>query len=143
MTLEPEPQRHIGHLIRRAQQVHATMWAEEVSTVVTSVQYGVLTVLERMPGASQKEIGLEASLDKSTVAELLHRMERGGLVRRVRGEEDRRRIVVELTDAGHDELRTLRPRVLRLQERLVAHLDEREAADLRRLLALVVRADAS
>src|SRR5690606_22605062 len=79
MTLEPEPQRHIGHLIRRAQQVHATMWAEEVSTVVTSVQYGVLTVLERMPGASQKEIGLEASLDKSTVAELLHRMERGGL----------------------------------------------------------------
>lgn len=143
MTLEPEPQRHIGHLIRRAQQVHATMWAEEVSTVVTSVQYGVLTVLERMPGASQKEIGLEASLDKSTVAELLYRMERGGLVRRVRGEEDRRRIVVELTDAGHDELRTLRPRVLRLQERLVAHLDEREAADLRRLLALVVRADAS
>src|SRR5690606_20456331 len=107
------------------------------------VQYGVLTVLERMPGASQKEIGLEASLDKSTVAELLYRMERGGLVRRVRGEEDRRRIVVELTDAGHDELRTLRPRVLRLQERLVAHLDEREAADLRRLLALVVRADAS
>lgn len=140
MTLEPEPQRHIGHLIRRAQQVHAALWASDVSERISSVQYSALAVLERMPGASQKELGDEASLDRSTVAELVRRMERLGLVERLRDDDDRRRNVVALTDQGRAELATLRPAVTALQERLLEHLDARESAELRRLLGLVLRA---
>lgn len=141
MTLEPEPQRHIGHLIRRAQQVHAALWASDVSERISSVQYSVLAVLERMPGASQKELGDEASLDRSTVAELVRRMERLGLVERLRDDGDRRRSVMALTDRGRAELERLRPRVARLQERLLERLDAREEAELRRLLDLVLHAD--
>lgn len=138
---EPEPQRHIGNLIRRAQQIHAAMWAREVSDRVTSIQYGVLAVLERIPGASQKEIGDEASVDRSTIAELVQRMQRAGLVERVRDVVDRRRNVLALTAAGRDELARLRPRVARLQHLLVEDLTEADETALRRLLGLVLSAE--
>ena len=118
----PEPQRHIGHLIRRAQQLHAAIWAREASDRISSLQYGVLAVLDRMPGASQKELGEEISVDRSTVAELVTRMARGGLI-------------------GREALETLRPRVGRVQGLLVAELAPADAAELRRLLLLVLRAE--
>ncbi|OJX65252.1 MAG: hypothetical protein BGO95_07395 [Micrococcales bacterium 73-13] len=137
----PEPQRHIGHLIRRAQQLHAAIWAREASDRISSLQYGVLAVLDRMPGASQKELGEEISVDRSTVAELVTRMARGGLIARVRDGGDRRRNVLELTPEGREALETLRPRVGRVQELLVAELAPADAAELRRLLLLVLRAE--
>jgi DNA-binding MarR family transcriptional regulator len=75
MTDEPEPLRHTGHLIRRAQQRHAALWQEHVSAEVSSVQYAALAVLERMPGASQSELGAELDLDRSTIADIVSRLE--------------------------------------------------------------------
>ncbi|HWL01698.1 MAG TPA: MarR family winged helix-turn-helix transcriptional regulator [Microbacteriaceae bacterium] len=141
MTSLPEPQRHIGNLIRRAQQTHAAMWAREVSERITSIQYGVLAILERMPGASQKEIGEEASVDRSSLAELVQRMQRAGLIERVRDDSDRRRNVLALTPAGREELHRLQPRVDELQRLLVAELSAADEVELRRLLALVLSAE--
>ena len=139
--VEPEPQCHIGNLIRRAQQAHAALWSREVSDRTTSMQYGVLAVLERMPGASQKDIGDEAAVDRSTVTELVQRMQRAGLIERMRDEADRRRNSLALTEEGRDELTRLRPRVERLQQILVAELTPGDEQELRRLLGLVLSAE--
>lgn len=131
---EPEPQRHTGHLIRRAQQRHLALWQEHVSTDVSSVQYAALTILERSPGASQSDLGAELDLDRSTIADLVARMERHGLIERIPHPSDRRRYALSLTDAGSAELRRLRPLVHMVNATLTQGLSTEEQTTLRALL---------
>jgi MarR family transcriptional regulator, temperature-dependent positive regulator of motility len=132
--IEPEPLRYTGHLIRRAQQRHAALWNALVSAEVSSVQFAALTLLERMPGASQAELGAALDLDRSTIADLVARLERRGAVERTPHASDRRRNAVRLTAAGADELARLRPLARAANDALAAPLDERELAALRALL---------
>jgi DNA-binding MarR family transcriptional regulator len=130
----PEPQRHIGYLIRRAQQRHVAVWLDEVSSETTSVQYAAMAVLERTPGMSQRELGDELDLDRSTINDLVSRLEKRGLIARAQATDDKRRKVLELTPAGKREFTSLQPAVARVQEILTAELSERDSADLRRIL---------
>ncbi|MDE1169269.1 MAG: MarR family winged helix-turn-helix transcriptional regulator [Pseudomonas sp.] len=125
---------HTGSLIRRAQQRHVAIWLKEVSTDVTSVQYAVLFVLEQRPGVSQRELGDELDLDRSTIAELAARMVRNGMLERVADPHDKRRNALYLTEQGRAQLQVLKPRVDSVEQVLTQHLsgDERDA--LRALL---------
>ena len=84
-----------------------------------SVQFAALTALARRPGVSQAYIGEELDLDRSTIADLIHRMMKRGLVEREQSTEDRRRKVLTLTDAGEQTLAELRPRVDRVEQLLM------------------------
>lgn len=130
----PEPLRYTGHLLRRAQQVHLAVWQQEVSTEVTSVQFAALAVLDRMPGASQAELGADLFLDRSTIADVVSRMVRRGLIARTQDTVDRRRKTLTLTADGRAALETLRPRVEAIEPLLTGGLTSVERADLRRLL---------
>jgi len=132
------PSRHIGNLIRRAQQTHVACWARDVSDSISSVQYAALEVLAVHPGSSQRELGDALDLDRSTIADLVRRMERSGLLERLRDDTDRRRNVLALSPAGEAAYARLRPRVDRLQLTLVRGLSAEETAVLRGLLARVV-----
>lgn len=135
----PGRPRHLGALIRRAQQVHVALWARDVSDRLSSVQYAVLELLTHLPGASQKVIGAELGLDRSTVADIVRRMEASGLLGRSRHPDDNRRNVVVLTDRGRDEYDALTPAVLELQHELVRELSPAETAELRRLISRVLQ----
>lgn len=126
----PEPQRHVGNLIRRAQQLHLATWARVVSADVTSAQYSILAVLDRFGEASQRELCDEVDLDRSTVADLVRRMESAGLIARRRAEGDARRNVVTLTEFGATERERLAPLVVEVQRELTMHLDPEESAAL-------------
>jgi len=130
----PEPQRHVGYLIRRAQQLHVAVWARVVSTETSSVQYSILAVLDRLGGASQKELCDEVDLDRSTIADLVSRMERRGLIARRRDPRDARRNTVTLTAAGLAERRRLAPLVAEVQVELTAALDPDDRAALEGIL---------
>lgn len=134
MNLDAEPLRHTGHLLRRAQQLHLAVWLRDVSSETTSVQFAALTALDQRPGASQRELGRVLDLDRSTIADLVTRMARRGLIERERDKDDRRRNILELTSAGRDELAQLRPRVEAIEPTLTAGLRPRERDELRRLL---------
>ncbi|QAY61707.1 MarR family transcriptional regulator [Microbacterium protaetiae] len=125
-----EPQRHLGYLIRRAQQRHVATWARVASTETTSVQYAILAVLDRLGEASQRELCDEVDLDRSTVADLLARMERRGLLTRRRSSGDARRNVVTLTGEGLAERRRLGPLVEQVQRELAAGMPPGELAAL-------------
>ncbi|GHH80291.1 MarR family winged helix-turn-helix transcriptional regulator [Promicromonospora soli] len=131
---------HVGFLIRRAQQVHLAVWAEEAGPGLSNVQFGVLNVLHRTGGASQRELCDVLDLDRSTVAGLVSRLEARGLVERTRAAADRRRNLVRLTDDGAAELRRLVPHVAQVDASLTAGLSEEERATLRRLLTRVLDA---
>lgn len=138
---EPEPLHYTGFLFRRAQQVHVAAWQRHVSAGVSSVQFGVLAVLARMPDASQQDLCDELDLDRSTIADLVSRLERNGLIERARDDADRRRNRVRLTGAGRETLDRLRPRAEEVEHVLTDALDTAERATLRRLLLKVLASD--
>jgi DNA-binding MarR family transcriptional regulator len=106
----------------------------EVSTDVSSVQYAALLVLEQRPGASQRELGDELDLDRSTIADLTVRMVRNGLVARVGDPQDKRRKTLYLTEHGRAQLDELKPRVETVEQVLTQHLTAPERDSLRSLI---------
>lgn len=138
MRDEPEPLRYTGHLIRRAQQRHVALWQQLVSIEVSSVQYAALSVLQRRPGASQSELGDELDLDRSTIADLVMRLERRGAIERSAHVSDKRRNALRLTTTGLAEIELLRPRVVKANANLTKGLDVDELATLRSLLSRIL-----
>jgi MarR family transcriptional regulator, organic hydroperoxide resistance regulator len=71
-------------------------------------QFGVLLFLWVQDGQTQRELSRQAAIDEASMVRSLDRMERDGLVRRVRNEHDRRQINIFLTEKG----RALRDQLL-------------------------------
>jgi MarR family transcriptional regulator, temperature-dependent positive regulator of motility len=91
----------VGHLIRVSQQVHATLWSSAFGVHgLTSPQFAVLHVLAREDALDQTTLGERASLDRTTVAQIVTRLARRGFVARARDELDGRRNLVIMTNAG-------------------------------------------
>ncbi|MFR9803741.1 MarR family winged helix-turn-helix transcriptional regulator [Pseudonocardia sp. RS010] len=117
-----------GHLIRRAQQVHTVAWVEEVGRTVTSSQYAVLSALWAHPLGIEQSAGADlASLDPSTMADIVARLVRRGWVTRTRDPADARRRLLRLADGVAAELAQLRPAVDRVQHRLLTPLSDEAA----------------
>ncbi|WP_224391030.1 MarR family winged helix-turn-helix transcriptional regulator [Pseudonocardia sp. ICBG1293] len=113
-----------GHLIRRAQQVHTTIWSEEVGRTMTAPQYAVLSALWAHPGGIDQTTAAElASVDKSSMADIVRRLVNRDWVGRTRDPADARRRLLGLTDAVRAELTELTPAVRRVQERVLSPLD--------------------
>jgi MarR family transcriptional regulator, temperature-dependent positive regulator of motility len=121
-ALRADQESYPGHLLRRAQQVLTTAWAEEVSGAVTSSQFVILIVLRAAPGIDQRTLGEIVCMDRSTVATIVARLTAVGLIRQSRHPLDRRRKVLATTARG---------------SRLAADLEPRAQAMSRRLLALL------
>ncbi|GAA4686018.1 MarR family winged helix-turn-helix transcriptional regulator [Frondihabitans cladoniiphilus] len=134
---------YTGLLVRRAQQAHAALWLAEVSTETTSVQFGVLDALLLDPGLSQRELGDRLDLDRSTIADIVLRLERRRLLSRDRHESDRRRNVLRLTELGRAETAHLLPLVERMDGLLTADLGPEELTAFRRSLLRVADPEAA
>lgn len=134
-----DPYRHTGYLIRRAQQLHVAAWTRHVSSETTSVQYAILAVLNRLGEASQRVLCDEVDLDRSTVADLIKRMERRGLVERRRDPSDARSNIVTLSATGVAEYRRLQPLVELVDEDLASQLSESQLNSLRSTLRAMLR----
>jgi DNA-binding MarR family transcriptional regulator len=87
---------------------------------VTADQYVVLRVVAREPGLTQIEIVERTASDPNTVAAILRRLERRGLIRRKAHARDRRARCVFLTPKG----RTLQQRAYKDSEPLRAALSD-------------------
>jgi DNA-binding MarR family transcriptional regulator len=123
-----------GYLVRRSQQAHVAAWQRFVSAEITSVQFGVLNVLRARPGSSQRELCDDLDLDRSTIADIVARLQRRGLLHRVRDVGDKRRNVLDLTEAGRLEFDRLVPGVRLVDLELTKSLDDSGKAHLRALL---------
>ena len=102
---------------------------------VTARQAALLWHVRRHPGLSLRELAAEEGISGPALSGHVDRLERAGLVRRVRSEDDRRRVGLELTAEGARLLRRIRARrTTWLAERIEA-LPPGEAAALERAVA--------
>jgi MarR family transcriptional regulator, lower aerobic nicotinate degradation pathway regulator len=103
--------------------------------------FTVLTSLAEQGPASQAELGRRLSIDRSDLHALLGELERDHLVARVQDEQDRRRNIVTLTQAGRSALARLDQRIDDAQDTLLRPLSPSERRELIRLLHKVLDAD--
>ena len=84
---------------------------------LTPRQLAVLMTVAQNEGLSQTGLVDRTGIDRSTLADIVRRMQRKGLLQRRRTKEDARAYAVRLTDEGR--------RVLRVAEPLSRKVDER------------------
>jgi MarR family transcriptional regulator, lower aerobic nicotinate degradation pathway regulator len=112
----------MGHLLRRAQQVHTSLWGREFNGDLTGPQYALLSVLTEHAAVDQRSAGRLASLDKSTAADVVARLHRNGWLAREKDPTDGRRNLLSLTTPARAALQQITPRAADIQRQLLEPL---------------------
>ncbi|MBB5014396.1 MarR family winged helix-turn-helix transcriptional regulator [Rehaibacterium terrae] len=97
-------------------------------------EWRVLAVLGRYPGLSASEVAERTAMDKVAVSRAVNRLLDAGRLRRETHEDDRRRSVLALTEAGYAIFDAIVPVALAYERALLSSLDAEERAVLDRLL---------
>lgn len=127
-----------GHLLRRAQQISASIFHDEIGSRVTPMQYAVLCVLLDNPGVDQVSVAGLAAIDTSTAASVAMRLEEKGLLSRRVDPANRRQRILTLTDQGRDLLLELNDAIDRLHRRIFEKFSAGEEARFMELLQKLV-----
>lgn len=101
-------------------------------------QFPVLQCLWDENGLTQKELSQRVRIEAPTMVRTLDRMEREGLVERVRSETDRRQIHIQLTKKGQDLKSALVPMASDVNEKALGGITKKDRKQLDDLLAKVV-----
>jgi DNA-binding MarR family transcriptional regulator len=112
----------------------------KVTAELTPNQYNVLRILrgshpDRLPCGDIAERMIARDPD---ITRLVDRLNRRGLVTRVRGRRDRRVVEVGITEKGHQLLRGLDEHVARFPKAMMGHLGPKKLQQLGALLEHVV-----
>ena len=129
-----------GHLIRRVHQASTAYFAQECGGDLTAVQYAALVAIGAHPGIDATRLSRVIYFDRSTIGDVLDRIETKGWIVRQSPDSDRRIKTLMLSPAGQDVLRQVAPGIRRVQERLLAPLTAAEAKTLIRLLTRIADA---
>lgn len=107
---------------------------------LTPRQYAVLYTVSHNEGLSQTNLVDKTGIDRSTLADIIRRMLKKGLLARRRTKEDARAYAVKLTDEGWRVLRSAEPVARRVDEKILATLSATERERLLQDLNKIVRA---
>ncbi|WP_341703195.1 MarR family transcriptional regulator [Ferrovibrio sp.] len=109
-----------GHLLRRCQQLAVDLYTLEVGiNGLTPRQFALLLAIYQNSGISQVDLVRLTGIDRSTVAEMVARLIKRGLLVRQRTETDRRTNALAITPEGEAQLRAAKPGVERTQDRIL------------------------
>jgi len=93
--------RRPGFLIRRLYQIHVALFAEECAAFnITPVQYSIMTAALLNPGMEQSRLAHEAGVDYATLANVVTRLQKRALLRRIKSTTDKRIRGIVLTSRG-------------------------------------------
>jgi DNA-binding MarR family transcriptional regulator len=130
-----------SHLIRRCQQYFGDLYAREAGNCeLTKQQFTVLAALENNEGVSQTALVEMTGIDRSTLAEMVHRMLERGLLSRERTETDARANAVAITGNGRKGLRAARSAADRAERLLLEALPPSERSKFIKSLSTIAAA---
>ena len=130
-----------GHLIRRLQQIAVALFMAETRRFdITPVQYAALFSIRAKPGLDQTALANVIAIDRSTIANVVERLEAKKLITRKAGASDRRTKRLYITPAGRKLLAGVIPAVQSTQDMILAPLKPAERGAflsmLRRMVAI-------
>jgi len=125
----------LSHLLRRAQQFAYEQFVQQMGTSsLTPRQFIVLFAVNEEEGLSQTDLVNRTGIDRSTLADMISRMIKNGLLARKRTAEDARANAVRLTAAGRRALKGAMPKALAAEKALLDALPKTVQADLLKAL---------
>jgi DNA-binding MarR family transcriptional regulator len=98
-----------------------------------------LTVLRNRGNCTQQSLATTLEMDGTNIVGLLNELEAENLIERRRSPEDRRRHVVELTDAGAKQLAEAESALTAVEDEVLGALDENQRETLHTLLLQAAR----
>jgi DNA-binding MarR family transcriptional regulator len=126
-----------GYLFRRMQQIAVSIFVEECKVYdLTPVQYAALVGIRTHPGIDATRLSAVIAFDRSTLGNVIERLESKAWVERKPSREDKRIKLLTLTKAGENLLRAIMPSVDRAQARMLQPL---KPADRKTLMALMTQ----
>jgi len=126
-----------GYLFRRMQQIAVAIFVEECKSYdLTPVQYAALVAIHTHPGIDATRLSAVIAFDRSTLGNVIERLETKHHIERKPAPEDKRVKLLYLTRSGAKLLRDIMPSVERAQARMLRPL---KAADRKTLLALMIQ----
>ncbi|MEL6956078.1 MAG: MarR family transcriptional regulator, partial [Pseudomonadota bacterium] len=105
---------------------------------VTLRQFSVLAAASQEDGPSQSRLVDLTGIDRSTLADMLNRMEKTGLITRATSEDDARAKSVALTDRGRDALEAAAPAVRDADNALISTLAKNRRSSFVDLLTTLI-----
>lgn len=109
-----------GFLIRRLHQIHCGLFLDETREHnITPVQYSLMTALSARGEMDQNSLAREIGLERTTVAEVIPRLEARELLVRRQSSKDRRVKLVKLSRKGLYLLKRMQASVERAHERTI------------------------
>ncbi len=130
-----------SHLLRRANQFANDLYTNEANgSALTQRQFAVLFAIDKREGASQTELVQATGIDRSTLADMIVRMQSKELLARKRTDADQRANAVRLTPAGRRALRGAMPAMLRAEAGILNVLPQRLKAEFIKALTMIAQA---
>ena len=134
-------EKSILHLLHRATQIGSDRFARELGdTGCTPRQLIVLGAIAVKQGASQTQLVGMTGVDRSTLADIVRRMQRRGLISRRRTKADARTYAITLTTDGRQMLDKGQPVLARIEREMLASVPPKRRADLVDLLEMLAPA---
>ena len=118
------------HLLHRAGQCAQDLFQAEAAAIdLTPRQFAVLVAVAEHQGLKQTDLVDRTGIDRSTMADLVRRMLKKGLLQRRRTKHDARAYSVKLTDRGEQALKMGDAIMARVDQMLLGSLPNRLAQE--------------
>jgi DNA-binding MarR family transcriptional regulator len=128
-------------LLHRANQIATESFSKAMGdSELTPRQIQVLAAIEANEGSSQTQIVELTGVDRSTLADMIKRLQKNKLIVRRRSKEDARAYVVKLSEGGKQALAIGKPALATVEKAL---LPTKSRAELMALLEKIVAARGS
>lgn len=133
------PETFVGYWINRASRLIVRDLDERLRPHgLAASQLPVLRALGEGQALSQKDLARHARVEQPTMAEMLVRMERDGIVKREANPEDKRGVLISLTPRSRTKMAKSRSTLIDAERTAMTGLSENERQLLRELLKRVV-----
>jgi DNA-binding MarR family transcriptional regulator len=117
-------------MLHRAQQFAAERFARDVGVDLTLRQFALIAAVAEQNGRTQTDLVQATGIDRSTLADMIGRMEDRGFLQRDKAAEDKRAKTVSLTAAGKSALAKAVPAADAADAALLAVLDRTQRTAL-------------
>ena len=129
-------QNSIGYLVKRAQSMMMDVLEQVFAERgFTFIHYVILTWVRDGIAVNHKDICLKYRHDSGALTRVIDQLEERGLLERVRRGNDRRKVDLELTDAGRKTVESLIPLVVDKLNLALVDFSRDEVSELKRLLS--------
>mgnify|MGYP003673053971 CR=1 FL=1 len=127
-----------GHILRRAHQRHAAIFQELIGdSQLTPLQFAALARLRDLGEVSQNQLGRLTAMDAATMQGVIKRLAARGLIGRRPDPDDRRRLILSLSDAGRVLIEAATANGFRITEETLTPLTPAEQKIFLQLLAKI------